>query len=137
MILLLQFARDGVWPWIARLLPRRAPPPIAGAAALPCASARARAQDPLLEVRSARKDFGGLVAVNDLSFEIRAGEILGLIGPNGAGKSTTFNLISGALALTSGEIAFRGSVDRIGVPPCEIARRASGARSSTSGCCRR
>jgi branched-chain amino acid transport system permease protein len=64
--------------------------------------------DPLLDVRAVRKAFGGLVAVNDLSFTIRPGEILGLIGPNGAGKSTTFALISGALALSAGEIRFRG-----------------------------
>ena len=121
MILLLQFARDGAWPWIARLLPRRAPPPIAGAAALPSRPREHRAQDPLLEVRSLRKAFGGLVAVDDLSFEIREGEILGLIGPNGAGKSTTFGLISGGLEPTSGEIAFRGR--GIGSrPPWEIAR---------------
>ena len=62
----------------------------------------------LLQVRAARKAFGGLIAVNDLTFDIREGEILGLIGPNGAGKSTTFALISGALALTAGEIVFRG-----------------------------
>jgi ABC-type branched-subunit amino acid transport system ATPase component/ABC-type branched-subunit amino acid transport system permease subunit len=121
MILLLQFARDGVWPWIARLLPRRAPQPVAGAAAL---AGRARVhgtRGPLLEVRNVRKAFGGLVAVDNLSFDIREGEILGLIGPNGAGKSTTFGLISGALPLSSGEIAFHGA--SIGsLRPYEIAR---------------
>ncbi len=101
MVLLLQFSRDGVWPWIARLLPRRRPATVADAAPLP-ARARASTSGPLLRVEHARKQFGGLVAVNDLSFEIREGEILGLIGPNGAGKSTTFALISGALPLTSG-----------------------------------
>ncbi|MFU1979717.1 ABC transporter ATP-binding protein, partial [Bordetella avium] len=55
-----------------------------------------------------RKQFGGLVAVNDISFKVRAGEIMGLIGPNGAGKSTTFNLISGVLPVTRGEIRFMG-----------------------------
>ena len=50
-----------------------------------------------------------MVAVDDLSFEARAGEILGLIGPNGAGKSTTFNLITGALALSGGAIRFNGA----------------------------
>ena len=121
MILLLQFARDGAWPWIARLLPRRLPPPIAGAKALPSRPRAHRAQDPLLEVRGLRKAFGGLVAVDDLSFAIREGEILGLIGPNGAGKSTTFGLISGGLEPTSGRIEFRGTA--IGSrPPWEIAR---------------
>ncbi len=51
----------------------------------------------LLDVQAVRKEFGGLVAVNDVSFQIRAGDIVGLIGPNGAGKSTTFNLITGVL----------------------------------------
>jgi branched-chain amino acid transport system permease protein len=108
MVLLLQFARDGLWPWIGRLLPTRKPDPVPDAPPLP-ARADAAAADPLLEVRGARKAFGGLVAVNDLSFAIRPGEIVGLIGPNGAGKSTTFALISGALPLTSGEIRFRGA----------------------------
>jgi branched-chain amino acid transport system permease protein len=107
MVLLLQFARDGLWPWIERVLPKRRPRPIANAEPLP-ARERTIGSDALLAVRQARKQFGGLVAVNDLSFEIRRGEILGLIGPNGAGKSTTFALISGALPLTSGEILFRG-----------------------------
>ena len=66
------------------------------------------AGETLLSVDKARKEFGGLVAVNDVSFEVRAGEIVGLIGPNGAGKSTTFNLVTGALRATRGEITFRG-----------------------------
>jgi ABC-type branched-subunit amino acid transport system ATPase component/ABC-type branched-subunit amino acid transport system permease subunit len=124
MILLLQFARDGLWPWIARLIPQRAPSPVPSAEPLPVRD-RARRAGPLLDVQKARKEFGGLVAVNDLSFEIRPGEILGLIGPNGAGKSTTFSLISGAAPLTSGNIRFRGESIG-GTPPYEIARRGIG-----------
>lgn len=66
---------------------------------------------PALSVRAARKAFGGLVAVNDVSFDIRAGELLGLIGPNGSGKTTMLNLISGALKPSGGEILLEG--DRI------------------------
>ena len=54
------------------------------------------------------KRFDALTAVKDLSFDMRAGEILGLIGPNGAGKSTVFNLMTGVLAADDGEIHFRG-----------------------------
>ncbi|MGH8849434.1 MAG: ABC transporter permease subunit [Casimicrobiaceae bacterium] len=107
MVLLLQRTRDGVWPWLARLVPGNAPRPVAPARALPLRS-RPRGTAPLLVVDRARREFGGLVAVNDLSFEIRPGEILGLIGPNGAGKTTMFNLISGALPLTRGTISFNG-----------------------------
>jgi branched-chain amino acid transport system permease protein len=57
----------------------------------------------------ATRRFGGLIAVNDVSFEIGAGEILGLIGPNGAGKTTMFNLITGALAPDRGHITFLGT----------------------------
>src|SRR5204862_5000217 len=124
MVLLLQRAREGVWPWLERLLPKRASPPVPDAPALP-ARRKTAGQGALLEVDTACKRFGGLVAVNDLSFEIRSGEILGLIGPNGDGKSTTFALISGALSLTSGDIRFRGMP--IGSrPPHEIARRGIG-----------
>jgi ABC-type branched-subunit amino acid transport system ATPase component/ABC-type branched-subunit amino acid transport system permease subunit len=106
MILLLQRTRDGVWPWLARAFPKKEPPPVAKTALLP---KRTRGNEgPLLVVDRARKQFGGLIAVNDLSFEISRGEILGLIGPNGAGKTTMFNLISGALSLTAGTIAFEG-----------------------------
>ncbi len=73
--------------------------------------ARPAAGDVVLEVKAIRKEFGGLVAVNDISFKVRAGEIMGLIGPNGAGKSTTFNLVTGVLPITRGEVLFRG--DRI------------------------
>jgi branched-chain amino acid transport system permease protein len=124
MVVLLQRAREGIWPWIARLLPRRAPPPVPIAEALPARDSVTRA-GPLLEVRAARKQFGGLVAVNDLSFTIEPGEILGLIGPNGAGKSTMFNLISGALAPTAGDVVFRGE-SIVDCKPFEIARRGIG-----------
>jgi branched-chain amino acid transport system permease protein len=66
------------------------------------------AGESLLSLKAVRKAFGGLVAVNDVSFDVRAGEIVGLIGPNGAGKSTIFNLVTGVLWPTSGEIKFRG-----------------------------
>jgi branched-chain amino acid transport system permease protein len=76
---------------------------------------------PILEVSRAVKRFGGLVAVNDVSFEVRAGEIVGLIGPNGAGKSTMFNLITGTLPMTSGRVRFLGE-DVTGQPQRHIAR---------------
>jgi ABC-type branched-subunit amino acid transport system ATPase component/ABC-type branched-subunit amino acid transport system permease subunit len=124
MVLVLQRARDGVWPWLERLLPARAGPPVPPAAPLPTRD-RTVPPGPLLEVRSARKQFGGLIAVNNLSFTIRPGEILGLIGPNGAGKSTMFNLISGTLPLTAGDVVFRGESIG-GRKPFVIARRGIG-----------
>jgi len=62
----------------------------------------------VLKVESLRKEFGGLVAINDVSFEIEEGEFVGLIGPNGCGKSTTFNCISGLLEQTSGSVQMFG-----------------------------
>jgi branched-chain amino acid transport system permease protein len=64
---------------------------------------------PLLAVEGATRRFGGLVAVNEVAFDLKAGEILGLIGPNGAGKSTMFNLITGVLKPNSGRIGFAGA----------------------------
>jgi branched-chain amino acid transport system ATP-binding protein len=63
----------------------------------------------MLAVEGLTKRFGGYLAVSQVSFEVRQGEILGLIGPNGSGKSTTFNLIAGALRPTSGSIRFEGA----------------------------
>ena len=62
---------------------------------------------PLLEVRQVSKIFGGLHALEEVSLEVREGEIFGLIGPNGAGKTTLFNLISGALPVSSGRMFFK------------------------------
>ena len=63
----------------------------------------------MLTVEGLSKRFGGFLAVNQVSFEVREGEILGLIGPNGSGKSTTFNLIAGNLRPTSGSIRLEGT----------------------------
>lgn len=62
----------------------------------------------MLEAKSVTKYFGGMAAVSNVDFSVSRGEVVGLIGPNGAGKTTLFNLISGALPLSSGEISFKG-----------------------------
>jgi branched-chain amino acid transport system permease protein len=119
-IVFLQRARDGIVPYVAQFLPepRREPPK--PAAALP-----RRAQPDqggvLMQVEAASRNFGGLIAVNDVSFDVRAGEILALIGPNGAGKTTMFNIITGALRASKGRIVFAGK-DITGAPANTIAR---------------
>ena len=122
LVLVLQYARDGLWAFIESRLPQR-PRKVdwRDASALP-ERPRPPHGEVVLDVRAVRKEFGGLVAVNNVSFQVRAGEILGLIGPNGAGKSTTFNLVTGVLPATRGEVWFRGQ--RIeGLPSREIAKR--------------
>jgi ABC-type branched-subunit amino acid transport system ATPase component len=70
---------------------------------------------PILEVAGLRKAFGGLVAVDELDFAVRRGQIVGLIGPNGSGKTTALNLISGALRADAGDICFKDtSIVRLG-----------------------
>ncbi|MGD9880061.1 MAG: ATP-binding cassette domain-containing protein [Reyranella sp.] len=106
-ILLLQRARSGLVPYALRYLPRVQPTVPTATTALE----RRRQPDrgkPILEVSEVTRRFGGLVAVNSVSFEVEAGEILGLIGPNGAGKTTMFNLLTGALPLDQGRITFLG-----------------------------
>lgn len=132
MIVLLRHTRDGLVPALMRWRPAWWP---AGAPRLAPAvdtAPLAQRERPapgtlLLEVQTLRKRFGGLVAVNDISFELRAGEILGLIGPNGAGKSTLFNLVSGALPASGGAVRLLG--ERIDGRPARVIARRGLARS--------
>jgi len=122
LVLVLKYLPDGLWSLVARRLPR--PPRTVDwqdAADLPARSKPA-AGELVLNVDKVRKQFGGLVAVNDISFDIAAGQIVGLIGPNGAGKSTTFNLITGVLGKTSGQVSFRGE-DISGLSSRDISRK--------------
>ncbi len=107
LVLLLQRARDGIMPLVVRYFPGPGKPMPPAAQALP-ERARPETGETVLELKAARKAFGGLLAVNDLSFSMNSGEILGLIGPNGAGKSTVFNLVTGVLPASGGEVKFRG-----------------------------
>jgi branched-chain amino acid transport system permease protein len=108
MVALLQCAPGGLWPFIRRRFPqKRAAMAPAQAADLPRRDKPA-AGSVILEAENVQKRFGGLIAVNGLSFSIRAGEIMGLIGPNGAGKSTMFSLVTGVLPVSSGEIRYCG-----------------------------
>jgi branched-chain amino acid transport system permease protein len=114
LILLLQTARDGVWPYLSRAAKNIFRPWLATEPAIvinthsaPLASRiKPASGNVILEIAQARKEFGGLVAVNDMQFSVSAGQIVGLIGPNGAGKSTMFNLVTGVLPLTSGMVRF-------------------------------
>jgi branched-chain amino acid transport system ATP-binding protein len=75
----------------------------------------------ILEVSHLRKSFGGIAAVDDVSFEVRDGEILGIIGPNGSGKSTLFNCVLGQLRPTGGEVRVDGRTTT-GMRPCDLNR---------------
>lgn len=75
---------------------------------VPTVSTPVPAGAPILEVRGLTKRYGGVVAVNDVTLTVPAGQIMGLIGPNGAGKTTCFNMITGAIAPTSGTVSFLG-----------------------------
>ena len=75
---------------------------------------------PILQVQSVTKAFGGIQALNDLSFDLNEGEILGIIGPNGSGKTTVVNCITGFVKKTSGKVLFRGR-DISNMPPHKIA----------------
>ena len=119
---LLQVAREGLWPHLVALLPSRPRSPPGPAEALARRSIDTARKTPLLRLEAARKQYGGLVAVNDVSFQVGRGEIVALIGPNGAGKSTTFNLITGVTALTAGTVSFDG-VEISGTGSQAIARR--------------
>jgi branched-chain amino acid transport system ATP-binding protein len=83
------------------------------------------ATDDLLVAEGLRKEFGGLVAVNDVSFSVPRGKVISLIGPNGAGKTTFFNMLTGVYKPTSGHVTFLGE-DVTGKPPHAITARGVG-----------
>ncbi|WP_306606391.1 branched-chain amino acid ABC transporter ATP-binding protein/permease [Azonexus sp.] len=109
MIVLLHRARSGLWPLLARLVPVKSDIKVVDQNAEPLPK---KPQPPhgevILEAQNVTRKFGGLVANNNMSLQVKAGEILALIGPNGAGKSTMFNQLSGVDTPTSGEVLFRG-----------------------------
>ena len=122
VVVMLHRTRDGLASYVARLIPHDAKRMLPVTAEPLPTRGQPRYGAPLLELRGVSKWFGALAAVKELSFEMRAGEILGLIGPNGAGKSTVFNLMTGVLPAGDGQIVFRG--ERIEhLTGREIARR--------------
>ena len=126
IILTLQFARRGLWPLVERWVPAGTPRLLAHALTFPHRPAP-RAGSPVLRVRNAVKQFGGLKAVNDVSFDVNAGEIVGLIGPNGAGKSTMFNLVTGVNPATAGTVEVLGQ--SVGRQPARAIHRLGVART--------
>jgi branched-chain amino acid transport system ATP-binding protein/branched-chain amino acid transport system permease protein len=123
---LLQLAPAGVWPsltsWLMSWLPRKPPRKRSDTSLNLPARQRAPGEPSiLLQIDHARKQFGGVIAVNDVSFNVQVREIVALIGPNGAGKSTTFNLITGVLAASGGTISVLGKkLDN--APPQQVVR---------------
>lgn len=122
MVLILQRARDGLWPVILKYVPANtAKREVPQGKILPKRVSTATGSL-LLEAKAVTKRFGGLVANNQLSLTVQAGEVMALIGPNGAGKSTMFNCISGVSPASDGEIRFMGErIDHM--PSRDIARR--------------
>jgi len=120
LVILLQLAPSGVWPLLMSWWPfKQACKRPDTSIALPPRARPAGAPSVLLEIDRARKQFGGVIAVNDVSFDVQAREIVALIGPNGAGKSTTFNLITGVLRASGGTLSVLGRKIH-NAPPQEI-----------------
>ena len=124
-ILLLHFARGGLMGFVRRWTRGRFAPQPSSAPVKPVTPLTQRTLPtrgtPILSVQGVVKRFGGLIAVNEVSFNVAAGEIIGLIGPNGAGKSTMFNLLTCTLPMTSGEVRFMDQ-DIAGLPQRQVAR---------------
>lgn len=115
---ILILAPKGLWPLLERRFPQgKGRLPLGEG--LPQVPLEGKRGEVVLEAKGLRKAFGGLLAVNGVSLELRRGEILALIGPNGAGKSTTFNLITGALSPDAGQVLLFGR-EITGLPPHRI-----------------
>jgi ABC-type branched-subunit amino acid transport system ATPase component/ABC-type branched-subunit amino acid transport system permease subunit len=133
IVIVILVAPEGVF-WKVRDFVRRrwpslvaAAPPIVPARRVetPVAAAAPRQGEVLLEVRGLSKSFGGLRAVQEVSFLVRSGTILGIIGPNGAGKTTAFNLLNGFIRPDAGQILLDGK-DMVGRKPHELCRAGVG-----------
>ena len=107
---------------MARLRSSRAASAPDTSLALPARSSAAATPAVLLQIDNARKQFGGVIAVNDVCFDVQAGEIVALIGPNGAGKSTTFNLITGVLSRDSAAPSRCSASKLDDAPPQEVVK---------------
>lgn len=130
IMLVIVLAPEGVYWKLRDLLPARrraAPAPAPHVAAEPArpAAARLESAGPILQVRGLSKSFGGLKANQDVSFDVRRGEILGIIGPNGAGKTTLFNVLNGILPPTAGDVTLAGEPAR-GLRPNRLNHRGLG-----------
>ena len=138
IILIVLLTPGGILPWIAgrwtgRSARSSAPPTTPQAASNPPVQGVAGDKvvrsaitgDVILKVQGLSKNFGGLQAVQDVSFEVQRGEILGIIGPNGAGKTTLFNLLNGFIEPTSGSVSFLDT-ELLGRKPFEICRAGVG-----------
>lgn len=109
LVVLLLRSPDGAWPLLVSALPQKQlVRRNTGAAGRLETLSKPAPGAPILTVRALEKRYGGLVAVNKVDFQVKAGTVIGLIGPNGAGKSTTFNLITGVARPTSGAVDFLG-----------------------------
>jgi branched-chain amino acid transport system permease protein len=113
IILIIRYMPDGIWGFFQNRVRRwLAPPPFAGAASdlvlAPAGSGPVANAPPALEVRNLAKHFGGVKAVDDVSFSVRRGSVHALIGPNGSGKTTTLNVLSGIYVATAGQVLLGG-----------------------------
>jgi branched-chain amino acid transport system permease protein len=118
LVLILLFAPKGLWPFLEPYLPR-AQQQIPAGRGLSTRMIGGQTGQTVLGLKGLTKRFGGLIANNNISFELKHGEILGLIGPNGAGKSTCFNQITAVYPPTSGRVEFKGQ-DITGKSPAEV-----------------
>jgi branched-chain amino acid transport system permease protein len=132
IIAVVLLAPEGILPFALRHMRRRAPASTAGELVLETAPfvretppPRQGGDAPIMEVRQVAVRFGGLQALQNVTFDVKAGEILGIIGPNGAGKTTLFNILNGFIAPTAGTVRFQGH-DLIGRPAYEICRSGVG-----------
>ncbi len=110
IILIIRYMPDGIWGFVQHHIRRWfVPPPFTDAAGELTLVQQAKTAAPItLEVRGLAKHFGGLKAVDDITFSVRRGEVHALIGPNGSGKTTTLNVLSGIYAATAGSIVLDG-----------------------------